>query len=150
MPPAVAALADFGHLLGAILGIGGLLYTGFVLLPAARELPEPERQALQGAARRRGRIVTYTAIALLLLTGLLKWLPATGGVGWLGHGGERTAFLHGKLVLALVVFGLALQLTLPPAQGEAPRRLRKVRVTAALGLVVVLLAVLHRRGVAGS
>ena len=33
-------------------------------------------------------------------------MPSTGGVGWLGNGGYRTAFLHAKIVLALLVVGL--------------------------------------------
>src|SRR5262249_20457495 len=92
MPPFLASLVDFGHLLGAVLGIGGLFHLGFASLPASNKLPDPERTQFLSTLRWRGRVLTYTAVLLLLGTGLIKWMPATG-IGWLGYGGIRTAFL---------------------------------------------------------
>jgi uncharacterized membrane protein len=148
MPPYAAALVNFGHLLGAVMGIGGLLYLGLAVLPAAGKVGDADRERFLGALRWRGRALTGVAVVLLLATGLIKWLPATGGVGWLGHGGLRTAFLHGKIALALVVFHLALKLARAPRDSAAAaRRPGQVRLAALLGVVVILLASLHRTGV---
>ena len=148
MAPPLLALVQFGHLLGAVMGIGGLIYLGAAVLPAAGTVPDADRAAFLNRLRERGRILTYTAVALLLVTGVLKWMPATGGVGWLGGGGYRTGFLHGKLVLALLVFHLALKLARAPKdQSAASRRPAQIRLAATLGVVVILLATLHRMGV---
>jgi uncharacterized membrane protein len=144
MSPLPRALIDFGHVLGAAIAIGGLLHAGFASLPAAAAL-HAERAVFLDALRRRARVLTWIGIALLLGTGLCKWLPALGGVGWLGGRGIHTACLHGKLVLALVVFALALQLTRRPRDAAAAAaRPRRARLAAALAVAVALLAVLHR------
>lgn len=148
MPPLVRALVDFGHILGAVLLVGGLLYAGFVAVSS----PAEHSQGLldhQEAERRRARAAVIAAILLLLATGLVKWMPWTG-IGWLGGRGYRTGFLHGKLVLALVVFHLALRhrsqkrLDQDGASASSPRL---ARTAAALGCLIILLAVLHRSGV---
>lgn len=148
MPPFFAALVNFGHLLGAVMGIGGLIYLGLAVLPASSKLADADAKRFLDALRWRGRMLTYLAVGLLLVTGLCKWLPAIGGVGWLGGGGYRTAFLHGKLVLALLVFHFALKLARPPKdEAAAARRPRQVRLAALLGVIVILLATLHRTGI---
>lgn len=148
MPPALLALVNFGHLLGAVMGIGGLIYLGLAVLPATGKIADGERAAFLNSLRERGRVLTYTAVALLLVTGLIKWMPFTGGVGWLGHGGARTGFLHSKIVLALVVFHLALKLARPPADAlAAARRPAQIKLAALLGVTVILLATLHRTGI---
>ena len=91
MPPFAAALIDFGHLLGALLLAGGLLHLGFVALPAGNQLEQEDRERFASAMRWRGRIAMLVGMALLIGTGLTKWAPGTG-VGWIGHGGIRTAF----------------------------------------------------------
>lgn len=53
------------HLLGAIVWIGGLVYQTHVLLPAARRDPTAFAEAT-----RRARPATWTAVALVVLTGL--------------------------------------------------------------------------------
>ncbi|MEM7199852.1 MAG: hypothetical protein AAF628_06275 [Planctomycetota bacterium] len=147
MPSSIHALVHVGHLAGAVLGIGGALYLVLVVLPASRTLPEAERPRLQGAIRAQARKVVYTAIALLLVTGLIKWAPQTDGVGWLGHRGYRTAFLHGKIGLALVVFHLAASLVREPRDAaDAARRPARARLVAGLGLLIIALATLHRTG----
>ena len=86
-------------------------------------------------------------LALLLVTGFLKWMPATGGVGWTGYGGYRTAFLHGKIALALFVFHLAMKLARAPKDEiAAARRPGQIRLAALLGVIVILAACLHRTG----
>lgn len=146
MPPWLKAAIDIGHILGVVIGIGGMLYVGFVLSPAAAKLPADERAELMRNIRQRARALTYTAVGLLLITGILKWAPPNG-VGWLGHGGYRTAFLHGKLVIALGIFHFAFALAREPKNdADAARRPRRARIAAIMGIAVVCLAVLHKTG----
>ena len=46
MPPYAAALINFGHLLGAVMGIGGLIYLSLAVLPAASKeyIPHPREE----------------------------------------------------------------------------------------------------------
>jgi putative copper resistance protein D len=53
------------HLLGAVVWMGGLVYQAHALTPAARR----GGAGLAAEAMRRGRPVTWTAIALVTLTG---------------------------------------------------------------------------------
>ena len=76
------------HLLGVVTWIGGLAYQTHVLLPAAR----PDAAPL-AAALRRGRRVTWIAIALVAATGVYN-------VTWLGPL-ERTLESGAALLLAL-------------------------------------------------
>ena len=147
MPPYFAAAVNFGHLLGAVMGIGGLIYLGLAVLPAASKVADADRKRFLDALRWRGRLLTYLAVVLLLVTGMLKWMPSTDGVGWLGNGGYRTAFLHAKIVLALLVFHFALKLARAPKDEiAAARRPGQTRLAALLGVIVILLATLHRTG----
>ena len=54
------------HLLGVVVWIGGLMYQAHVLIPAVRR----NRDAALTDMLRRGRRVTWVAIALVVLTGL--------------------------------------------------------------------------------
>lgn len=149
MTPLLRALVDYGHLLGAILGVGGLFAMGFTVLPAAQRLQQ-ERAEFLATLRARARWVTIAAVLLLLGTGLLKWAPPHG-VGWLGGRGIYTALLHSKLVLALFVFHLAFAITRAPDGGpDLAGRARRAKLAAVLGLVVALNAVLHHTRALGG
>ena len=145
MDPNVAALVGFLHLLGAVLAVGGLYYLGFVVAPAARTL-DRERNAFGEVLRRRGGALAGVTIVVLLVTGLWQWMPFTGGVGWLGRRGPYTGALHAKIALALVVFHLATTLARMPVDAEgAAKRVRRARLAAVLGIVIIALAVFHKR-----
>jgi len=61
----VALVVLWLHLLGVVVWIGGLMYQAHVLLPAARRGdPRPFAEAA-----RRARPVTWTAVALVVLSG---------------------------------------------------------------------------------
>lgn len=92
------------HLLAAAIWLGGLLYEGHVLAPLMiRGAVAP---ATFREAHRRGRRVTWSAIALLLLTGLynLDHLGVPFAVLFERASGPLLAL---KLTLALLVLGLA-------------------------------------------
>lgn len=143
MDDAGIALMRFLHILGAVLGVGGLAYLGLAVLPATRRL-ETEREAFLTSLRHRAGVLTATAVLLLLVTGVFRWVPELGGVGWFGAGGIWGIVLVGKIVLALFVFHLATSLARSPKDAAAAAaRPSRVRLAALLGVVVVLLGVLH-------
>ena len=61
----LARLVVWLHLLGVVVWVGGLMYQAHVLLPAARR----GATGMFAEVLRRGRPVTWTAIALVTLTG---------------------------------------------------------------------------------
>ena len=143
MDEAGVVLVRFLHIVGAVVGIGGLTYLGLAVLPAASRL-ETERDSFLTSLRHRASFLSWTAVLLLLVTGVFRWVPQLGGVGWFGRGGIWGLLLIAKIVLALFVFHLALSMTRAPKDAAAAAaRPAKVRLAALLGMVVVLLAVLH-------
>jgi len=132
------------HVVAAAAWVGGLLYAGHLVVPAAGR---GAREALSLLAR--GRIVAWAAVALLVVTGLLN-LREMGMVGpWLAT----------KILLVLVLLALAAHRDF----AVLPRAIRAVddgalpsaalagiraldRVLLLLALVVLFLAVGVARG----
>lgn len=69
------------HLLTAVVWVGSMIFFTFVVMPALRKsLPPPQRQELLRVIGRRYRLVGWTSIVILLITGsLLAW---NQGVEW--------------------------------------------------------------------
>jgi putative copper export protein len=127
----VRLLLVWVHVSAATVWVGGLLYGSHLVVPG---LQRGERA--YAALLRRGRLISVSALGLLVATGLLNW-------AWLGL---RSYWLFGKLLLVLALIPLAVQRDfglLPAAlaqieRGGDPRvALSGVR---ALDRVVVLLA----------
>jgi len=91
------------HLLGVVVWIGGLMYQTHVLLPAARR---GAATAFADAAR-RGRPVTWTAVAVVTLTGFYN----VTRLGPLERAMESGAglLLAGKFALVIVAIAVAAQ-----------------------------------------
>jgi uncharacterized membrane protein len=134
------------HVLGAVVWIGGLAYQAHVLLPAARR----GEVAPFAAAARRARPVTWTAIAVVVLTGFYNVTQ----LGDLQRVMETGAGLLLAAKFTLVILAVALssqrdfaQVTLLNAAlaagGDPTRPLRSItrldRVVLLLGVVVIYL-----------
>lgn len=107
----------------------------FVLMPAAKELPEAEHDQLRQRLLSRWKRVVHSGIALLLLSGLYNYMqqiPKHKGDG-LYH-----ALLGTKMLLALVVFFIASALVGRSATFEKMRQNR----AKWMGLVVLLSALI--------
>jgi uncharacterized membrane protein len=94
------------HLLAAVAWIGGMVFLSFVLVPILKREPfAAQRGALIRTAALRFRLVVWSAIALLLMTGPLLVLSR----GWsLGEPGGWPAVLAVKLVLIAILLALTL------------------------------------------
>jgi len=135
------------HVLAAVLAVGGVFFLRFVLCPALKKLP-PEHEGakthvLQSVSR-VFKMVVHTSIAVLLLTGLhrfFKILPLIKG--W-----SQYHMLVGiKILLALVLFFIAIMLTLP---GQQPNYFQRNRdkwllFNFVLGALIILLSSTLRR-----
>ena len=130
------------HVVGVAVWMGGLFYQSHVLLPAARRTGDV--RAFVDAAR-RGRLATWTAACLVVLSGLYN-VTQLGGVERVAGSGAGTA-LAGKFFLVLVMISLAAhrdfaQLPRLAMSGESAL-LRKIAMldhaTLLLGVVVIYL-----------
>ena len=134
------------HLLGVIVWIGGLAYQAHVLLPAARR----GAVAPFADAARRARPVTWTAIAVVVLTGFYNVTQ----LGDLKRVMETGAGLMLAAKFTLVILAVALssqrdfaQVTLLSAAltsgGDPTRPLRSItrldRIVLLIALVVIYL-----------
>jgi uncharacterized membrane protein len=132
------------HVTAAVIGIGGMAFLLAVLLPSARVLAPEDRGQLLRAVSGRFRWVSWSVIALLILSGLYNVRQFYWEVAW----GRSWIFLTVKIVLACAVFAISLALTLPLQALERVRRRREMwlAIALALGLAVILISAYLRRG----
>ena len=135
------------HVIAAVLAVGGVFFMRFILCPALKKLP-PEleatkKQILQSVAR-AFKIVIHSSIAVLLLTGLYRFIHMLDQTkGW-----KEYQMLFGiKFLFAMVLFFVAIMLTLP---GQQPNYFQRNRdrwllINFVLGALVILLSATLRR-----
>jgi uncharacterized membrane protein len=137
----VTLLALWVHLLGVVVWLGGVLYQSHVLLPLARR----GGVSTFAEAARRQRPFAWTALALVVLTGLYN-VTRLGPLEKVMESGAGLV-LAGKLMLVLLLIALAAQrdfthvvrlgILLHTGDDPAPT----LRTIAWLDRVAVLLAV---------
>ena len=137
----LALLVVWLHLLGVVVWVGGLMYQAHVLLPAARR----GGAGMFAEVLRRGRPVTWTAIALVTLTGFYN-VTRLGPLERVMESGAAPA-LALKFMLALAAIAVSGQrdfaqvprLARALAAGDDPRP--ALSTIAWMDRVVLLLAV---------
>ncbi len=134
------------HLLSAIVAIGGSFFLRFVLLPASRSLDEVQQRQLTDGVMKRFRPILWVSIAVLFFTGLYN----VGMVAMRGGLAAAPAYLHillTKILLALVIFGIAFLLTTPGDLFSSLKTRRKqlLAVNVVLAVIVVFLSAYLRR-----
>lgn len=144
------------HLTGAILWVGGALFTSLVVHPVLRRrLEEGHRMAVYAELGRRLTIVQWATWSLLLATGLYKlWELRTTPDVFLGPFGAvlavKLSFVSGMVVLSLIharSWGPAMAGgRLPPAERAALARRAAFwgKVNGGLMLAIVFCAALLR------
>jgi len=140
----MATFVQWVHLISAVIGLGGLAYVLLILLPALSVLSTGERATLLEAVGKRFRWASWSAILLLLFSGIYNIRESYWEVAW----GRSWALLTVKIILSLVLFGIVLGLTVPLKIFERLRARRRGWLIAAfaLGVTVVLLSAYLRRG----
>ena len=148
----------FVHILAAMLWVGGILFLSLVVVPASRRYPPDVRARLFTDVGRRFRVVGWTALAVLVVTGTVQ-MAARGATlaNVLDGSFFQTAWgrVMGAKLLAVVLMMLLTAVhdfVAGPAADRVARaggdveRVRRsagrlARVTAVLALIVVFLAV---------
>lgn len=100
----VDVISRIVHVGTAITLVGGSIFTAFVLMPSAKELPDDAHRQLAEAIKNRWKRFVHLGVLLFLVSGFYNYIraiPAHKGDG-LYH-----AMIGTKMVLAFIVFFLA-------------------------------------------
>ncbi|MBI1941171.1 MAG: hypothetical protein HYS33_06660 [Acidobacteria bacterium] len=138
----MSTFVQWVHIAAAVIGVGGVGFLAFILLPSAGVLSADQRDLLMRVVQRRFRWVSWSVILLLLASGLYN-----AGLVWDVPWGTYWKFLTLKIVLAFVVFGISLSLTLPLKVFDRIRAKRRTWLAAAfvVAMVVILISAYLRR-----
>ncbi len=131
------------HLMAAVVGLGGMGFLLLILIPSLGVLSAEQREALSKAVAGRFRWATWSAIVLLLISGLYNVRRYYWEEPW----DRAWKFLALKVILSFVLFGVVLGLTIPFRLFEPLRARRRTWLLVAfiLGVVVVLISAYLRR-----
>lgn len=135
------------HVLAAVLAIGGVFFLRFILCPALKKLPpeqESTKKQLLQSVSRGFKMVIHSSIAILLLTGFYRFfknMPLTKA--W----SQYQMLIGIKILFALVLFTVAIMLTLPGAQPNYFQRNRDkwLLINFVLGALIILISATLRR-----
>ncbi len=139
----ITAVANWFHILGILIWIGGMLYTLFVLRPSLSVLGE-EKGKLVTTAMGRFFPMVWVAILLLLITGGYR-------VHYYIHSGLFISklFIYGIMVavFSYIYFGLFKKLK-TAEKSEKPNIIEKItkliQLNFGLGLLVIFLIELYK------
>jgi uncharacterized membrane protein len=136
-------LVQWIHVTAAVIGVGGMAFLLFILMPSLGVLHPEHRDLLAKQVMNRFRWISWSAIFLLLGSGLYNIRQYYWEMAW----GKSWAVLTVKIVLALFVFVIALALTLPFKLFDRVRARRQMWLSIAFGLAVavILIAAYLRR-----
>ena len=132
------------HVMAAVVGLGGMGFLLVVLMPALGVLTAEQRTALSAKVAGRFRWVSWSAILVLLISGL----DNVRRYYWEEPWDRAWVFLTVKVLLSFCLFGIVLALTLPSQLFEPLKSRRRMWLLVAflLGVVVVLISAYLRRG----
>jgi uncharacterized membrane protein len=136
-------LVQWTHVTAALIGVGGMAFLFFILMPSLRVLPPEQRALLTKKVMDRFRWMIWPVILVLLVSGLYGIRQYYWEVAW----GKSWTLLTVKILLALFLFVIVLALTLPFKLFERVRARRQIWLAIALGLagtVIFISAYLRR------
>ena len=140
----MATLVQWIHVTTEVIGIGGMGFLLVILMPSLRVLNTEQRDALARVVMGRFRWVSWSVIILLMASGLYNVREYYWRAPW----GRAWLFLTIKIVLAFIVFGISLALTVPLGFFDHVRRRRKLWLAIAFGtgVAVIYISAYLRRG----
>lgn len=110
-------IINFLHLLATAVWIGGAAYTHFILMPSLKAIDPQQGGKLLGVIAKRFSITAWSAILVLIITGLLK-TPGDMLFDTSSDMGLTLTFKH-LLVLAVVIVGLVIALVVVPKMRQS-------------------------------
>ena len=132
-----------GHLVAAIVTLGGIAYAVIVLTPSLRLLDDDLRVKLLGLFRRRFTRLLHSAIGVLLISGAYHWWRNAPVYARLNTGDDKRLFmaLQGLLGLkVLAAVGLFAIVLLPEKRSLPHRPDRGMKGALVLGIGIVMIA----------
>lgn len=140
----MSTLMQWVHLLAAAVGVGGMGYLLFVLIPSLGVLTPEQRETLSKPIVARFRWASWSAIALLLISGLYNVRRYYWEEPW----DTAWKLLTLKIVLSFTLFLMVLALTIPLRFLKPLRARHRQWLLAAfiLSVIVVLISAYLRRG----
>ncbi len=128
-------LSRFLHVAVAIVLVGGTVFMRFILMPAAKELPEAEHDQLRQRLLARWKRVVHGGIGVFVLSGIYNYIQQRPN-----HAGDKLyhALMGTKFLLAIGVFFIASALVGRSATFENMRQNR----AKWMGLIVLLSALI--------
>jgi uncharacterized membrane protein len=132
------------HVMAAVVGLGGMGFLLLILIPSLGVLSTEQREALSRAVAGRFRWASWSAMTLLVLSGIYNTRYYYREVPW----GPAWKFLTLKIVLSFLLFAIVLGITIPFRLFEPLRARRRMWLLVAfiLGVAVVLISAYLRRG----
>ena len=139
----MSIIMQWVHLMGAVVGLGGMGFLLLILIPSLGVLSAEQREVLSKAVAGRFRWASWSAMTLLLLSGLYNIRRYYWEEPW----GPAWKFLTLKILLAFTLFAIVLALTIPLRVFEPLRARRRTWLLVAfiLGVAVVLISAYLRR-----
>jgi uncharacterized membrane protein len=140
----MATTIQWIHLMASVVALGGMGFLLLILIPSLGVLSAEQREALSKAVAGRFRWASWSAMTLVLLSGLYNVRRYYWEEPW----DRAWRFLALKVLLSFVFFGIVLGLTIPFKlfQPLRARRRQWLLVAFILGVVVVLISAYLRRG----
>jgi uncharacterized membrane protein len=140
----MATTIQWIHLMASVVALGGMGFLLLILIPSLEVLSAEQREALSKAVAGRFRWASWSAMTLVLLSGLYNVRRYYWEEPW----DRAWRFLALKVLLSFVFFGIVLGLTIPFKlfQPLRARRRQWLLVAFILGVVVVLISAYLRRG----
>jgi len=132
------------HLMAAVVGLGGMGFILLILIPSLGVLDEEQRLKFSQAVAGRFRWASWSAMLLLLISGLYNVRRYYWEEPW----DRAWKFLALKVLLSFLLFAIVLGITIPFKLFEPLRARRRMLLLVAfiLGVVVVLISAYLRRG----
>jgi uncharacterized membrane protein len=139
----MSTLVQWIHVTAALLGVGGIAFLLFILMPSLGALPPEHRPRLAKQVMDRFRWMIWSVILVLLVSGLYSIRQYYWEVAW----GKSWTLLTVKIVLSFLLFVIVLALTLPFKLFDRVRAQRQIWLSVALGLagVVIFISAYLRR-----
>lgn len=138
------------HIVAAVLAVGGVAFLRLILMPVVAKEGCEHAPALSGKVRGKFRKLIWHSIALLTVTGfVMLWLMVrsneNGASHWKALSAVSRHLLEAKILIALVLFAIALILTLPAEPSDSLKRRAPTLLLAnfVLGVVIFLLVAIR-------
>jgi len=125
------------HLVAAVMAVGGVYFLRLILMPIVRKEGCEHAPALSAKVAQKFRKLIWHSIALLVISGgvllWLTWPDIAQGPPMKRH------LLELKILLALVLFTIALLITIPSPSLERFRQRAPMLLLVNLGLAFIIL-----------